>query len=117
MLCSELCKAYPRGGIARVGISSVSLAYIAESERRPFDRLMSDTYTKSRTTSAHEKDQGTTCARSGAFTSKQLRTEVNGGGVTYRHMISDSQPSKSIKFGDLQEVEVYRLERNARGAS
>ena len=31
------------GGIARVGMSSVSLANIAVSDRSPFDRLMSDT--------------------------------------------------------------------------
>lgn len=106
VLGNVLCLwAYPRGGIACVGISSVSLAYIAESERRPFDRLMSNTYTKGSTTSAHKKVQGTFCARLAAFASRKLKSEVSGVGGTDRNMISDSQPSKSIKFGDLQEVE------------
>jgi hypothetical protein len=35
--------AYPSGGIALVGMSSLSFAYIAESESRPLDRLMSET--------------------------------------------------------------------------
>ncbi len=37
--------AYPMGGMAWVGMNSRSFAYMAMSDRSPFERLMSDTCT------------------------------------------------------------------------
>ncbi len=76
------------GGIARVGISSVSFANMAVSDRSPLERLMSDTC-GARALGATRKS-----GHAGARCSSRARS-------AHRYVVFDGQPGKRVQLRHL----------------
>lgn len=72
-------RSHPIGGMACVGIRSLSFANIAESERRPFALLMSATCTEHDASTAfqpHQKSANTAQPQTASDDSRQKLTET-----------------------------------------
>lgn len=87
------------GGMAWVGMNSRSFAYMAMSDRSPFERLMSDTC-------AH---RGEMAYRTQGLQSSGTYESASRQGA-HRYIVPYCQPSQGIVSGDLCEQQTLQEE-------